>query len=86
MKKRGFSFFIIGLIYMVSISVGVIAFLIFEDLPDIARFFVADVFATLVIYACSLMLKNASLYDPYWSVIPPLLLIGAAVYYQTSKT
>jgi len=85
MKKRGFSFFIIGLIYIVSISVGVIAFLIFEDLPDIARFFVADVFATVVIYICSLILKNASLYDPYWSVIPPLLLVGAAVYYQTSS-
>ena len=85
MKRRGFSFFIIGLIYIVSISVGVITFLIFEDLPDIARFFVADVFATLVIYVCSLILKNASLYDPYWSVIPPLLLVGAAVYYQTSS-
>ena len=85
MKRRGFSFLIIGLIYIVSISVGVITFLIFEDLPDIARFFVADVFATLVIYVCSLILKNASLYDPYWSVIPPLLLVGAAVYYQTSS-
>jgi steroid 5-alpha reductase family enzyme len=85
MKTRGFSFFIIGLIYIVSISVGVITFLIFENLPDIARFFVADVCATLVIFICSLILKNASLYDPYWSVIPPLLLVGAAVYYQTSS-
>src|SRR5690606_4300348 len=27
-----------------------------------------------------LILKNASLYDPYWSVIPPLLLLCSALY------
>lgn len=34
-----------------------------------------DVFMTLLIYLFSLLLKNASLYDPYWSVIPPVLLL-----------
>lgn len=31
---------------------------------------VADVVATLVIFAFSFGLKNSSVYDPYWSVIP----------------
>jgi steroid 5-alpha reductase family enzyme len=33
----------------------------------------ADLVATLVIFAFSLRFDNSSLYDPYWSVAPPLL-------------
>ncbi len=36
---------------------------------------VADVIATAVIFAFSLRYRNSSMYDPYWSVIPPLLMI-----------
>ncbi len=37
--------------------------------------FVADVVATLVIFAFSRRYANSSFYDPYWSVIPPLLAV-----------
>jgi len=37
--------------------------------------FVADVVATAVIFAFSLAFRNSSFYDPYWSVIPPLLAL-----------
>lgn len=33
-----------------------------------------DVFATLIIWAVGAHLMNASLYDPYWSVIPPAVM------------
>ena len=36
--------------------------------------FIADVLATLVIFAFSRAYRNSSFYDAYWSVIPPLLL------------
>ncbi|MEE4025734.1 DUF1295 domain-containing protein [Gordonia sp. PKS22-38] len=36
---------------------------------------VADLLATLVIFAFSRYHRNSSFYDAYWSVIPPLLLI-----------
>ncbi|OBK31684.1 hypothetical protein A5634_13510 [Mycobacterium asiaticum] len=36
--------------------------------------FIADVFATLVVFAFSRIYHNSSFYDAYWSVIPPLLL------------
>lgn len=36
---------------------------------------VADVVATVVIFAFSLRYRNSSFYDPYWSVIPPLLML-----------
>jgi steroid 5-alpha reductase family enzyme len=35
---------------------------------------IADVLATLVIFAFSRAYRNSSFYDAYWSVIPPLLL------------
>lgn len=35
--------------------------------------FWADVLATLVVFAFSRRYRNSSFYDPYWSVIPPLL-------------
>jgi hypothetical protein len=35
---------------------------------------IADVLATLVVFAFSRAYRNSSFYDAYWSVIPPLLL------------
>ncbi len=37
--------------------------------------FIADILATLVIFAFSRVYRNSSFYDAFWSVIPPLLLI-----------
>jgi len=37
---------------------------------------IADVIATLVIFAASRLHKNSSFYDAYWSVLPPLLMLA----------
>jgi len=37
---------------------------------------VADLLATLVVFAASRLHHNSSFYDAYWSVLPPLLLLG----------
>jgi len=39
----------------------------------------ADVAATLVVFAASTVAGNASLYDPYWSVAPPVIVIAWGV-------
>jgi steroid 5-alpha reductase family enzyme len=36
---------------------------------------IADLLATLVVFAASRMYGNSSFYDPYWSVVPPALLV-----------
>ena len=36
----------------------------------------ADIAATLLIWIVGLILRNASVYDPYWSVVPPFMVIG----------
>ena len=38
--------------------------------------FVADLVATAVIFALSVAVANASLYDPYWSVAPPVIAVA----------
>ena len=41
--------------------------------------FGADVAATLVVFALSMALANSSLYDPYWSVVPPVVAVYWAI-------
>lgn len=38
--------------------------------------FAADLAATLVVFAASMLVANASLYDPYWSVAPAVVVIA----------
>ncbi len=65
--------------YALSIAAGA-AVLFGFDIPQPWNALVADIVATLVIFAFSLRYRNSSFYDPYWSVIPPLL----AVYWMGS--
>jgi steroid 5-alpha reductase family enzyme len=47
--------------------------------PDTGRLWlntlIADVLATLVVFAFSRVFRNSSFYDAYWSVVPPLLFV-----------
>ncbi len=43
-------------------------------LPRWQAILVADTAATLVVFVFSVLLDNASVYDPYWSVQPPVIL------------
>ena len=64
----------VALAYVVAIAAG--ALWLYAG-PDAAHLWldalVADVIATLVVFAFSRVHHNSSFYDPYWSVIPPLL-------------
>ncbi len=47
----------------------------FIDIPNLyLRTLVADIIATLFIYIMSLVHKNTSVYDPYWSVYPVFII------------
>ncbi len=43
------------------------------ELPFIAHCALADLAATVVVFAFSVAADNTSVYDPYWSVMPPVL-------------
>jgi steroid 5-alpha reductase family enzyme len=73
-KKRTFSFVIILILYIVGAVVGIA---IYNALPFVPwlSLLIADLGATLFIWLASLILHNASVYDPYWSV-QPLVILG----------
>jgi steroid 5-alpha reductase family enzyme len=36
---------------------------------------IADVVATVLVFAISVIFNNSSVYDPYWSVVPPVIVV-----------
>lgn len=65
---------VVTLAYVVCIAAAA-ATLYWVELAQPLDAFVADVVATLVIFVFSRQFSNSSFYDPYWSVIPPLLAV-----------
>lgn len=49
--------------------------LAFSDANPLWRALLADLVATLVVFAASRWHRNSSFYDAFWSVIPPLLML-----------
>src|SRR4051794_6259607 len=49
------------------------------DAAPLLETLIADVVATVVVWAVSEVAGNASLYDPYWSVAPPVIAIAWAL-------
>ena len=68
------SFIIIGFVYLLALAVG-IGIYVSLTLPFWLSLLVADAISTAVVFIFSLLFKNASVYDPYWSVQPPIILI-----------
>jgi len=77
-KSRIASFVILALIYIGSAFVGITVFRAL-DLEPWLSLLVADMAATVFTFLFSLIFKNASVYDPYWSVQPPVILTAFAI-------
>lgn len=50
------------------------------------RILYADIAATLIIFAGSVLYKNASVYDPYWSVAPIIIAIYLMLFVALPET
>ena len=77
----------IALITAIYVLAGVAGWLLFEALSanpltanPLLRLFCADVLATIVVWAFGLLYENVSVYDPYWSVFPPVVFLLWACY------
>lgn len=78
-KNRFLSFILIVFVYVVAITGGIVCFDYLEQRGNFSfemTLLITDVFATAIVFAFSLLFKNASVYDPYWSVQPPVILFG----------
>ena len=77
-QSRAASFLAVALIYVVAAAVGIMIYNALS-LPLWLSLLVADVAATVVTFLFSVLFGNASVYDPYWSVQPPVILIAFAL-------
>ena len=68
------SLFIVILAYFIAITSGLVVIL-YQEINPLYEILIADIVATIIIYIFSYYFKNSSIYDPYWSVIPPFILM-----------
>ncbi len=76
-QNRAASFLAVALVYVLAAVVGVLVYRAL-DLAWWLSLLIADVAATVATFVFSLIFKNASVYDPYWSVQPPVILVAFA--------
>ena len=74
-NSRAMSFIIILGIYVLATCIGVLSYI---TLPFhfAINLLLADVIATIIVFIFSVLLNNASVYDPYWSVQPIVIVIA----------
>ena len=77
-KNRAASFVVVTLVYIFATAMGVLVYRALT-LDWWLSLLIADVAATVATFIFSLIFKNASVYDPYWSVQPPVILVAFAV-------
>jgi steroid 5-alpha reductase family enzyme len=64
--------------YVVAGGVAALAAVALDDSHPITVALVADLVATVVVFGAGMLVANSSLYDPYWSVVPPVVAIAWA--------
>ena len=74
-KSMTRAFSLCALAYVIALCVAVIIVYALGDRHPILIVFTADIAATLVIYAFARVFRNASFYDPYWSVAPLAIVL-----------
>lgn len=68
--KKITALLIIIITYVLAILGGYLALVAFNLGHPLLKLLVADVIATLIVFLGSSLIRNASVYDPYWSVAP----------------
>jgi steroid 5-alpha reductase family enzyme len=76
-ENRLISFLIVTIVYAIATTVGVLVYKSL-NLSWWLSLLIADIVATIVTFIFSVVFNNASVYDPYWSVQPPIILIAFA--------
>jgi steroid 5-alpha reductase family enzyme len=90
-KSKFASLSIVILVYLLAIYIGrLITYHFFFDFDVPIAILIGDIAATVVVFIASYIFKNSSIYDPYWSVIPIVIILelfiayAAEAYFQLS--
>ncbi|MGI6071515.1 MAG: DUF1295 domain-containing protein [Lachnospiraceae bacterium] len=77
-RNRIFSFVVIILAYITATVTGVWITSVMNGQPWV-KILVADIVATIILFIFSSIFSNSSIYTPYWSVKPIVIVIGMAL-------
>lgn len=77
-NKRISALLIVLAIYIFAGAVGIVTYNVLP-FDYWLNLLIADVVATVVTFVFSLILSNSSVYDPYWSVQPAVIIIAFAI-------
>ncbi len=70
------SYLYILLSYLVALFIGYISYeMLINHYNLLLSTLIADIICTIVIFLFSVIVHNSSVYDPYWSVIPPFIFL-----------
>lgn len=73
-SSRILSFIIVLIIYIVATFVGITVFNLL-NFDFWLNLLLADIIATIITFVFSVIFKNASIYDPYWSIQPIVIVL-----------
>ncbi|MBO4423583.1 MAG: DUF1295 domain-containing protein [Clostridia bacterium] len=77
-KKRGLLLNVF--IYATAFTVAAVPFVLIDDMLAASAAFTAA--ATVAVFAASCVLSDVSVYDPYWSVAPPVIIAADMIKYR----
>lgn len=75
MNQKAKDTFKIFLVYVLALALAVASASFYPIENALVRVAVADFVATVVVFIFSIILKNSSVYDPYWSVVPIFIVL-----------
>lgn len=81
-EKKSSSIVVITLLYIIAGLLTFAVFSYFKDYSVYVRILLADTAGTIFIYLIGVLLNNSSLYDPYWSVAPLIILPAMSIHYN----
>jgi len=83
-KNLGRAFFICLLAYIIALMMAVALWYFVKDKTQIFIIASTDFMATVVVFIFSVIFKNSSIYDPYWSVTP-VFIVGYLILNPVSE-
>jgi steroid 5-alpha reductase family enzyme len=81
-QSRKIGFAVIACVYILAAALGIVLFRFFSNLHIFTAVLIADAGATAIVFLAGGLLSNATVYDPYWSVAPPIVLTGIALIHE----
>ncbi len=78
-KSKKLSYCYLTAVYLLALAVAVLCYRLMPTNIALLKVLAADVCATVIVYIGSLIINNSSVYDPYWSIQPIVIVIGLAI-------